>query len=171
MDRLVVRFILVASVLLALIMMGAAIAGWHEIDISSDGMITVYIYGAVEQEGSYTLEEGSRLLDAVRAAGGLRDDARDGVDYSQRLYDGQDVYVPFEDDEKDDDPSIPKRKININSAGIKELSRIPGIGESTATEIVKFRSRYGLFNSTEELLLVDGIGEKTYNSILPYITV
>ena len=50
--------------------------------------------------------------------------------------------------------------VNINSAGIDELTTLPGIGESTAEAIIKYRNEIGFFKSVDELLEVSGIGEK-----------
>ena len=55
--------------------------------------------------------------------------------------------------------------VNINSAGIDELTTLPGIGESTAEAIIKYRNEIGFFKSVDELLEVSGIGEKKLNDI------
>ena len=55
--------------------------------------------------------------------------------------------------------------VNINSAGIDELTALPGIGESTAEAIIKYRNEIGFFKSVDELLEVSGIGEKKLNDI------
>ena len=61
--------------------------------------------------------------------------------------------------------------ININTAGVYELDRLPGIGTATAEKIIEYREKYGDFKSTNELMLVSGIGENKYENIRPYITV
>ena len=55
--------------------------------------------------------------------------------------------------------------VNINSAGIDELTTLPGIGESTAEAIIKYRNEIGFFKSVDELLEVSGIGEKKLDDI------
>ena len=55
--------------------------------------------------------------------------------------------------------------VNINSAGLDELTTLPGIGESTAEAIIKYRNEIGFFKSVDELLEVSGIGEKKLNDI------
>lgn len=62
-------------------------------------------------------------------------------------------------------------KININTAGVEQLCELAGIGEKTAQSIIKFREDYGGFKTTEEIKLVEGIGDKTYFNISKYLTV
>lgn len=61
-------------------------------------------------------------------------------------------------------------KLNINSASLSELTMLPGIGEVLAQNIIDYRKEHGAFAAVEDLLLVDGIGEKRLNEILEYIT-
>lgn len=61
-------------------------------------------------------------------------------------------------------------RININTADIKELTLLPGIGESRAKDIIDYRNEYGLFTAPEDLLKIRGIGEATVENLLPYIT-
>ena len=61
--------------------------------------------------------------------------------------------------------------IHINSASVSELMSLPGIGETLANRIVSYRETHGDFTTTEELMEVDGIGEKKYAAIEAYITV
>jgi len=61
-------------------------------------------------------------------------------------------------------------KININTASISELTRLPGIGPKTAEKIYEYRKRFGKFKAVEELLNVKGIGPKKLERIRPYVT-
>lgn len=65
----------------------------------------------------------------------------------------------------------PDEPININTATVEELTELPRIGEVTATRIVKWREENGPFASTDELMNVQGIGERTYERIRPHVTV
>ena len=60
-------------------------------------------------------------------------------------------------------------QVNINTAGIKELTLLPGIGESRAKDIIDYRNEYGLFTEPEDLLNIRGIGKSTLENLLPYI--
>lgn len=61
-------------------------------------------------------------------------------------------------------------KININSAAVEELVKLPGIGDSTAKNIIEYRNSNGNFESKEQVMDVKGIGEKTYEKIRDRIT-
>ena len=62
-------------------------------------------------------------------------------------------------------------KVNINSAGIEELSLLPRVGEVVAGRIVEFRETNGAFETAEDLMLVKGIGERTFELIEPHVSV
>jgi competence protein ComEA len=61
--------------------------------------------------------------------------------------------------------------ININTAGVKELTTLPGIGPATAKLIVKHRQRNGPFRKVEELLIIKGISRKRLEKLRPLVTV
>jgi competence protein ComEA len=64
-----------------------------------------------------------------------------------------------------------KRTVNINSADTGQLSFLPRVGMSVAQRIVDFRKQNGPFKRTEDLMLVRGIGEKTFLLIKPYVAI
>lgn len=61
-------------------------------------------------------------------------------------------------------------KVNINDAGIEELSLLPRVGPTVAARIVEFREANGSFEAIEDLMLVKGIGERTYELIEPHVS-
>ncbi len=65
----------------------------------------------------------------------------------------------------------PEEPIDINTASVEELTRLPRIGEVTATRIVEWREENGPFTRVEELLNVQGIGERTFERIRPHVKV
>ena len=61
--------------------------------------------------------------------------------------------------------------LNLNTASQTELTRLPGIGETKAAAIVAWRQEHGSYQTVEDLMAVDGIGEKTLENLRPYVTV
>jgi competence protein ComEA len=59
--------------------------------------------------------------------------------------------------------------VNVNSASAAELERLPGVGPSLAARIVEHRTKNGNFQKAEDLMLVKGIGEKSFDRIKPYV--
>ncbi|MBQ8057054.1 MAG: helix-hairpin-helix domain-containing protein [Ruminococcus sp.] len=73
--------------------------------------------------------------------------------------------------EKEKIESLQVELVNINKADVETLCELPGVGESTASEIIKYRTENGKFESTEEIQEVKGIGFQDYIKIAPLITV
>lgn len=61
--------------------------------------------------------------------------------------------------------------VNLNSATVVQLESLPGIGKATAERIIEYREKNGGFKKIEELMNVRGIGEKSFLSLKPLITV
>ncbi len=61
-------------------------------------------------------------------------------------------------------------KVNINSASAEELTLLPRVGATVAARIIEFRDANGAFEATEDLMLVKGIGERTFELIMPYVS-
>ncbi|CYW82372.1 helix-hairpin-helix domain-containing protein [Streptococcus suis] len=145
--------------------------------------LTVDVKGAVAKPGLYTLEADARVNDAVEAAGGLtsRADPK-SINLAQKLSDEAVVYVAS----KDENISVvtsttvssampPEEKstslVNLNTATEADLQTISGIGAKRATDIIAYREANGGFKSVDDLNNVSGIGDKTMESIRPYVTV
>ena len=141
--------------------------------------IKVYITGEVQKEGVIELEIGSRIADAIEMAGGLTEYANiKNVNLAYELQDGQKIYIPNKN-EKDvenieiiDDGSDgivnneeKGQTININNADVNELQNLPGVGESTAQAIIRYREENGKFKRVEDLKQVSGIGDSKYAMI------
>ncbi|HFH9947582.1 TPA: helix-hairpin-helix domain-containing protein [Streptococcus suis] len=145
--------------------------------------LIVDVKGAVEKPGLYTLEAGARVNDAVKAAGGLTSQADPkSVNLAQKLSDESVVYVAS----KDENISVvasttassamsPEEKstslVNLNTATEADLQTISGIGAKRAADIIAYREANGGFKSVDDLNNVSGIGDKTMESIRPYVTV
>ena len=63
------------------------------------------------------------------------------------------------------------KPVDLNAAGADELASVPGIGKSLAARIVAFREKNGAFKSVDDLLKVQGIGEKSLEKLRPFVTV
>ena len=116
----------------------------------------VYIGGAVNNPGCYTLQEGDSLDSLIRAAGGVIDGA--DIDSIQIT-----ICQPGED--------YGPQRIDINRAEAWLLEALPGIGQVRAQAIINYRQQNGPFNSTEQLLNVEGIGQSTLDGIRQLISV
>ena len=77
----------------------------------------------------------------------------------------------FESANRDAAETANFERVNINTAGVDELSELPGIGEVLAGRIIEYREEYGAFTHISDLLDVNGIGFKTYENISPYICI
>lgn len=149
--------------------------------------IKVHVSGAVKNEGVYELEEDARIADAIEKAGGVSDIANmKNVNLVSKLEDGMKIYIPkqgedvlennLEENSNNKETTLggsgtnsnvgnEKGKININKATKEELDTLPGIGESTAQKIIKYREEHGSFKNIEELKEVKGIGDAKYEEI------
>ena len=153
-----------------------------ESDVES-GKIVVYVCGAVAAPGVYELDAGSRVNDALVAAGGFSEDAdRNVVNLAEEAVDEQRIYFPVQGEVPQQKESNDVSKdaadsgdaaglININKADVSELTELPGIGETRAGQIVEYRRTYGEFSTKEDLKNVSGIGDSIYRKLEAYITV
>lgn len=135
--------------------------------------IIVHLAGAVENPGVYHLPEGARVYELLAMGGGLCPQAEgDRLNQARPLMDGERVYVPRAGEEPSlREPGGEEGRININTAGVQELSTLPGIGEVRAGQIVAHREEHGYFRDPAEIMDVGGIGESTYNNIAGLITI
>ena len=140
--------------------------------------VTVDVAGKVRRPGVTTLPAGSRVVDALRKAGG----ARAGVDLSSLnlarvLVDGEQILVGrgapgggIAAGTSTTAPDPVGGLVNLNTADGTQLDTLPGVGPVTAQKILDWRAAHGAFSSVDELLEVDGIGEKTLADLAPYVT-
>ncbi|MFH6616453.1 helix-hairpin-helix domain-containing protein [Streptococcus suis] len=145
--------------------------------------LVVDIKGAVAKPGLYTLEANARVNDAVEAAGGLTSQADPkSINLAQKLSDEAVVYVASKDEnisvvasttassamsQEEKNTSL----VNLNTATEADLQTISGIGAKRAADIIAYREANGRFKSVDDLNNVSGIGDKTMESIRPYVTV
>lgn len=126
------------------------------------GAVTVHVSGAVAAPGLVEVEEGSRVADAVAAAGGALPGADLGaLNLAAPITDGQQLLVPASagTGTAGSAAAAGDGKVRVNTAGLTELERLPGVGPVLAERISEHRDTYGPFRTVEDLLDVPGIGE------------
>jgi competence protein ComEA len=143
----------------------------ENVEKADSKVVTVCIKGEVTRPGVYRLKSGSIVEDLIKQAGGYTALANQDskLNLARKLKDEDYIYV----DKKQDLAAVSggaaapvssnaeDGKININSAGLSELDKIPGVGPVTAQKIIDYREKYGAFNSIEDLKKIGGMGDKT----------
>ncbi|MFJ2031023.1 helix-hairpin-helix domain-containing protein [Streptosporangium sp. NPDC087985] len=132
--------------------------------------VTVHVTGKVRRPGVITLPAGSRVTDAVRAAGGLRKGGAAGtLNLARKLVDGEQIVVgatgpaaaaPVAADPVAADPT--GVVLDLNTATPQQLEQLPGVGQVLARRIVEYRDSHGGFRTVEQLREVSGIGDRKY---------
>ncbi len=147
-------------------------------------MIYVDVGGEVKDPSVVELPDGSRVTDAITAAGGLTEQA-DLTDINRAAFvsDGEKIYIPSQVSELEDDglsageggdggtAKSSDGRININTADSTQLQELTGVGPATAEKIIDYRKQNGRFQSIEDIKNVSGIGDKTYEKLKDHIKV
>ncbi|HXF68434.1 MAG TPA: ComEA family DNA-binding protein [Thermoflexus sp.] len=133
--------------------------------------IQVYVTGAIQAPGVYTVPQGLRVWELLRQAGGPQADADlEALNLAAPLADGTRLHVPRRGERPAMTPTA-SSQLDLNTASVEELERLPGIGPRTAQAIVDYRLKRGPFRRLEDLLAVPGIGPATLERIRPLVTV
>ena len=166
----------------------------ENIETNDSQSFVVYVSGYVNNPGVYELSAGSRVIDAIDAAGGYSKEAYENyLNLASLIADGQMIYVPSE--EEVESGSIERgvasgadgsgvggvtggngggnggnssgsgALVNINQASKEELMTLPGIGESKADKIIAYREENGRFSTPEGIMEISGIKDGLYNKI------
>lgn len=157
--------------------------------------VWVHVCGCVQAPGLYSLPEGSRVWNAIEAAGGFSETAAaDWLNLAQPIEDGMKIEVPDLEKAKqreeqgltaeltgtggkgalsagrERDP-VSAAKVNLNTASLEELMTLKGIGRSRAEDIIHYREAFGRFQSIEDIMNVSGIKNAAFEKIKDSITV
>lgn len=150
-------------------------------DIKEDSEKKVHISGEINQEGVYIIDDGDRLDDLIKQAGGLTSEANvNSLNLAMKLEDQMKIYIPNKNEIPAEElttqivtsPELSNNsdKININQASKEELITLPNIGEKRAEAIIEYRN-VNKFENIEDIKNVTGIGDKFFEAMKDLITV
>lgn len=152
---------------------------------TAETKVFVHVTGEVAFPGIYELPSGSRVSEAIEAAGGLTEKADDtSINLARSLTDGEQIIVATHQEGAPQTSASQGNtgqgnaavrsgtgKININTASTDELMELDGVGEATAEKIIAYRQEHGSFSTIEEIKEVSGIGDKKFEAMKDSITV
>ncbi len=172
-----------------------------EILIPTPSPLVVQVAGEVQVPGIYELNADGRVITAIEAAGGTTERADlSNINLAAFLTDGERIHIPairptsapmqdtaassVEKQSSDDaeapapvqsttqvSDSLRYEPVNLNTANLRQLEALPGIGVTRARQIIAMRDEVGSFTSLEQLLEINGIGDKTIEAIRPLVVV
>lgn len=148
-------------------------------DSDSEELVPVHVCGAVNKPGVYYIASDSLKAVALEQAGGFAPDAAlDYINLAEMITYGEKIYFPYvyELEEgynlnSNQQEQGTNNLVNINTATKEELMTLPGIGESKAEAIIKYRDKNGPFQNIQDITNIPGIKEGVYNNIKEHIVV
>jgi competence protein ComEA len=148
----------------------------NETALTEQGDIKVDIKGEVIYPGVYKMQDGQRVEQVIKEAGGLTEEADiAGVNLAQRAFDEMVINVPAVSTsevtgESGESPHEDNSRLNMNMAEQAEWETLPGIGPAKAEAIVSYREETGPFQQVDDLINVPGIGEKTMETLREHLS-
>jgi competence protein ComEA len=150
---------------------GAPIPEQAQASPTSSTLLVVAVAGKVRRPGVVRLPAGSRVADAVAAAGGaLPGSDLTMLNLARKLVDGEQVVVGVPAAAAAPAPGASGSLISLNSATAEQFDALPGVGPVLAQRLVEFRTTNGGFRSVDQLREVDGIGESRYQRLKDLVT-
>ena len=155
----------------------------EEVINSENVTIVVDIKGCVLKPGIYYFESEERIGEVLKEAKILDECNTDSINLSEKIKDEMVIYVPFKEEEKNNDVYVNNNdknysntssatskkendgKVSINTADESELMTLNGIGSSKAKAIIEYRNKNGKFNDISEILNINGLGQAIYEKI------
>jgi competence protein ComEA len=142
----------------------------------------VDVAGKVRNPGVVSLPAGARVIDAVKAAGGLRPGTQTGtLNLARRVVDGEQILVGVQATPAPAVPpaapsgppgaTVPGAPLDLNAATVAQLDQLPGVGPVLAQRIVDYRTQHGAFRSVDELRQVSGIGDAKFADVKSLVRV
>jgi competence protein ComEA len=147
----------------------AAAAAAGNVDVPAPAGLLVHVVGAVEHPGLYRMQRGDRVYDAIASAGGLsvEADITRLPNLAGRLKDGEQVKVPFA---KGSAGTTVIVRTNLNTSTLEELEVVPGFTSAFAQDVIDYRTSFGGFQNTRELVDVLGMSEADFVVARRYLT-
>ncbi|WP_245194641.1 ComEA family DNA-binding protein [Kitasatospora phosalacinea] len=137
----------------------------------TDPSLVIDIAGKVQHPGLRTLPAGSRVADALSAAGGPLPGADTSfLNLARPLTDGEQILVDTGPLPGAAAPAGPAGPVSLNRAGADQLDSLPGVGPALAQRILQYRLTHGPFQSVDQLRHVPGIGPRKYEDLKPLLT-
>lgn len=136
--------------------------------------LVIDVVGKVNKPGIVTVPKGSRVYEAIEAAGGLKGKVdTTALNMARVLTDGEQLLVGLEPAAVPGAAAFggPATKVNLNTATVEQLDTLPGVGPVTAQSILTWRTENGRFTSVDELLEVKGVGDATLAELRELVTV
>lgn len=140
--------------------------------------LVVDVQGEVINPGVYQLPAGSRVGDAIKAAGGVQKGSdSSSVNLARFIEDGEQIYVSNVDvieqgrSGQNSNRIVGQGRLNVNRANESELDGLPGVGPVLAQRIIAYRNEHGNFGAVEDLQKVAGIGPAKFSELRTFVTV
>ncbi len=136
-------------------------------DTNTLGAVLIHVIGEVQRPGIYELESGSRVIDAVMAAGGFSSHASEcGINLAREVKDGEQIVISSQLIGCDpNEGSATGSLVSLNQATAEQFDSLPGIGPTLADRIIQWRDSNNGFSSVDQLNEVSGIGDKLFAGI------
>lgn len=142
------------------------------------GEVVVDVAGKVRRPGVVRLPLGSRVVDAIAAAGGVRGEVDlTALNLARILADGEQVVVGLSGAPVASGPGAAGQAgtadavVDLNTATLEQLDTLPGVGPVLAQRILDWRTAHGRFTTIDELREVSGIGESRFADLAPHVRV
>lgn len=136
-----------------------------------ENTVIVYVTGAIQSPGLYKVPSRSTIGDVIKEAGGaLPYGDVESINLAENVQSGQHIHIRF-NFHGNPESLLRNQKVNINTATVKELDSLPGIGPTMAKRIDEYRQSKGAFTSIEDIKHVKGISDGVFKKLRDKITI